>query len=96
MRFFRALRLILTIKCEKSAMLTSESFDRRLTFSERFAVGFHQAYCRKSRRLAAQLSMLEVKCCEMRGQISNRPDCELAPETAERIRASIRERTGEK
>ena len=77
-------------------MLTSESFDRTLTFGERFAVRFHQGYCRKSRRLASQLVLLETRCREMGGLVLEPPDHELAPEAAKRIRASLQDSMGRK
>ena len=96
MPFFQAIWLILTIKCEQSAMLTSASFDRKLTFGERFAVRFHQGYCRKSRRLAEQLVLLETKFREMGNSILEPSDHELAPEAAKRIRTSLQDKMGQK
>ena len=89
--FLRGIKLILFLNCEQSAMLTSESFDRSLSFFERFAVRAHHFICRRSRRLAAQLGMLEAKCVEMRDKLAESGlTIELSPEIVQRIRAEIR------
>ncbi len=54
-----AIQLVLTLNCEQSARLVSESFDRRLSPAERMAVFCHHRICRSSRQLAAQLRQLE-------------------------------------
>ena len=56
--FFRGIKLILTLDCEGSARLTSESFDRSLSIYERLAIRAHNSMCKKSRKLARQLRLL--------------------------------------
>jgi hypothetical protein len=50
--------MILTLNCEDSARLTSESMDRKLNWAERAAVSGHRLVCSKSRRLNRQLLQL--------------------------------------
>lgn len=57
--FWKAFVLILTLNCEQSARLVSESFDRRLGWAERMAVFCHHRICRSSRELAKQLKIIQ-------------------------------------
>lgn len=47
--------MILTLNCEESARLTSESMDRPLNWAEKVAVSCHRLICARSRRLNRQL-----------------------------------------
>lgn len=58
-RFIQKIYLILTLDCEQSARLTSDSFDRELDWSERIANRLHRLICGKSRRLHHQLVALQ-------------------------------------
>ena len=51
--------LVLTLDCEASARLTSDSFDRPLDWSEAVANRLHRLICRKSRMLHRQLVNVE-------------------------------------
>ena len=55
MNLLHQIWMILTLNCEDSARLTSESMDRPLNWAERFAVSGHRLVCSKSRRLNRQL-----------------------------------------
>ena len=68
--------MILTLDCQGSAELTSESFDRKLHWSEFLAVKLHCLICAKSRKLNKQLRILDR-------QLNNSLD-----ETAQTIRLS--------
>jgi hypothetical protein len=57
-RFFRALELILTLKCDHAERLMSEELDRGLSFPERWAVRFHTHLCRSCKRFRSQLRLL--------------------------------------
>ena len=57
-QFFQQLWLILSLDCEQSAHLTSESFDRPLTRAESVALTIHRLICAKSRRLNQQMIQL--------------------------------------
>ncbi len=58
MGLFQAIKLILTLKCEQSARLVSDSLDRELGLAERWAVRGHHLGCRSCRRLRQQLLAL--------------------------------------
>lgn len=53
-----SLRLILTLDCEQSSRIVSESLDRHLTLSERWAVRFHYIGCWSCRRFRKQVEFL--------------------------------------
>ena len=55
MKLLHQIWMILTLNCEDSARLTSESMDRPLNWAERAAVSGHRLVCSKSRRLNRQL-----------------------------------------
>lgn len=52
---------ILTIDCQGSAELVSQSFDRKLHWSENLAVWVHCRLCSKSRKLNTQLKAMNQK-----------------------------------
>ena len=53
--------MILTLDCQGSAELTSESFDRELHWSEHLAIKLHCMICSKSRNLNRQLRVMDQK-----------------------------------
>ena len=55
MKLLHQIWMILTLNCEDSARLTSESMDRPLNWAEKSAVSGHRLVCSKSRRLNKQL-----------------------------------------
>ena len=55
MNLLHQIWMILTLNCEDSARLTSESMDRPLNWAERSAVSGHRLVCSKSRSLNRQL-----------------------------------------
>lgn len=84
--------LILTLDCEQSARLTSESLDRRLYFAERWAVRAHNAFCRKSRNLARQLKLLDQAFRGSPDQIQmDNLEVKLSPEAKIRIADQLRD-----
>ena len=88
-RIFKNIWLILSLDCEQSAWLTSESFDRTLTVSERWAVRLHNAYCKKSRSLARQLQLLDQA-------LRNSPDHIPFEEISPRLTPQAKRRIAEK
>jgi hypothetical protein len=54
----REIKRILTLRCEESSFLTSESLDRELGRGEAVALAIHRLICRSCRRLKAQLLLL--------------------------------------
>ena len=53
--------MILTLDCEGSAQLSSDSLDRNLNWYERVAVSLHCMICKKSRILDRQIVELGKK-----------------------------------
>ena len=81
-QLFSDVYLILTLDCEGSARLASDSLDRRLRWSENAAAKIHRLICGKSRKLDRQL-------VEMNGALEENLDAELSPEARARIRQAI-------
>ena len=89
--FFRGLYLILTLDCEQSARMTSESFERRLSCFERCAVRLHNAFCRRSRRLERQLRLFHQAVRRQHLELDvNEVAGHLSPESRARIRDRLR------
>ena len=88
-KFFAAAKLILTLKCEHSSHLISNSFDRKLSAVERWAVRLHHIGCWSCRRCEKQIRVL-------RSALKFHPektaeDERLSNEALNRIRNAIRE-----
>lgn len=58
--FLAAMKLILTLKCEQSTQLVSDSYDRELSWVERWAVRLHYIACWSCRRFGKQLRQLRT------------------------------------
>jgi len=87
-RFLHAAKLILTLKCEESSRIVSESMDRELTAVERWAVRMHVIGCWSCRRFGQQIRQL-------REAMKRHPDrtaseARLSPEAMKRIEEAIR------
>lgn len=57
-KFLSAAKLILTLRCEQSTRLVSDSLDRELSFAERWAVRLHYVGCWSCRRFGKQMRQL--------------------------------------
>ena len=57
-RFYSSLKRILTLNCEESTRIVSDSLDRQLSFTERWAVRLHCISCWSCRRFGRQLRAL--------------------------------------
>jgi len=88
----KAVRLILTLKCEQSTRLVSESRDRDLPFAERWAVRLHAVGCRSCRRYARQLRVIGVALKRYAGEFDGpaHAGAALSDEARERINRAIR------
>ena len=62
-----AIKLLLTLTCEESTRLVSESLDRGLRPVERWAVQLHAVSCRSCRRYRKQLSFLRNAIARLSG-----------------------------
>ena len=83
--FGSAVVLILTLKCEHSTRIVSESFDRDLSFAECWAVRLHYIGCWSCRRFGKQMK-------QMRDAVRKRmphADATLSPEALKRIEDAI-------
>ena len=92
MRLFRALKLILTLKCEQSSHLASDAIDRQLDPAERWAVLLHTIGCRSCRRLRKQLRKL-CDAAQRRGEVdlaAEPGDSGLSPVARKRIALAMR------
>ena len=58
MALFESIRRILTLSCEESTRLVSESLDRELPRSDRLAVKLHALCCRSCRGFRRQMLFL--------------------------------------
>ena len=58
MGVWRAIVMLLTLKCDHATHLVSDSYERKLTRVERWALRLHQISCRYCRRLAKQLDLV--------------------------------------
>ena len=58
MSVWRAIVMLLTLKCDEATRLTSDSFERKLTSVERWALRLHHVSCRYCRRLYRQLKLI--------------------------------------
>lgn len=79
-------KLILTLSCEESARLVSESFDRDMPRGERVAVRLHALCCRSCRRYRKQLVFLSQAVRRMADAVTApSARASLSPEVRERI-----------
>ena len=91
-RIFKGFRLILTLDCEHSARITSESFERKLFWYERCAVRLHNAFCLRSRRLEKQIKLLHQFVIRNRDRLDlDDLEIHLPPESRARIRQRLSE-----
>ena len=87
MSVFRAVKLLLTLRCEQSQRLMAESKQRKLTHVERWAVRLHHLSCSYCRALFRQLKAVDELA---RGR--NKTSDSLSAEARGRIAAEISRR----
>ena len=81
-----AVRLLLTLECEQSSHLVSESLDRDLTPVERWAVRLHRVGCWSCRRFGKQIRLIRETAKRSGTSVEN---SKLSPEAHQRIRNAI-------
>lgn len=86
-KLFSAVKLMLTLKCEQSTHLVSDSLDRELSFAERWAVRLHYIGCWSCRRFGKQIQQLR-KSLQLYAKRSEE-DATLSAEAVRRIRDAI-------
>ena len=89
MKLLHQIWMILTLNCEDSARLTSESMDRPLNWAERSAVSAHRMVCSKSRRLNRQLLEMNKTFTQANAFETDGPLQGLSTDAKSRIRSAI-------
>ena len=93
MKLLYQIWMILTLNCEDSARLTSDSMDRSLNWAERSAVSAHRMICSKSRRLNCQMMDMNKALKQANAfEKSDGPIEGLSTDAKSRIRAAIAEK----
>lgn len=89
---FATIKKILTLKCEESTRLVSESLDQELPWGERWAVRLHAVSCRACRRYRRQLLFLREAARRRANEMVDALDSAgptLSPEARDRIRRAL-------
>ncbi|QDV56304.1 zf-HC2 domain-containing protein [Rosistilla oblonga] len=89
--FWSQLLRVLTLQCDDASRLMSDSLDRRLTLSERLAVGGHLLACRACCKLKKQFQLIGAACHGKARPTAANPPAGLPPEAAQRIQQTLRE-----
>ncbi|QDU59051.1 zf-HC2 domain-containing protein [Aeoliella mucimassa] len=87
------LNLILNCHCKKATELASESLDRQLTASERWALRMHTLVCKSCRRAVRQLQALHRLAGQMPDAVKQafgHDASELSPERKAEIAEAMR------
>ena len=90
-RLIKNIWFILTLDCEQSAALTSESFDRKLHWSESTAIYLHCLICKKSRRLNRQMIALDRRLQDVSPEPEIAQHYHLGDNAKQRIRQAIKD-----
>jgi len=61
---WRAIKLLLTLKCEESTRLVSRALDESLPSVERWAVRLHAVSCRSCRHFRQQVELIQREVAE--------------------------------
>lgn len=85
MRLLRAIKLLLTLRCEESTRLMSDAKHRDLTGVERWAVRLHQVSCSYCRKVAEQLRLVDEAARKRAATVSALPT-----DARSRISAALR------
>ena len=89
MKFFSAIKLILTLHCEESTRLISDGLERDLSFVERTAVRAHFISCRSCRKFRKQLELVREEARRLgEGSVTG---AKLSHEARQRIKRAINE-----
>jgi hypothetical protein len=86
---------ILTLSCEESAQLMSESLDQKLPWSKRMAFRLHAIGCRSCRRFFRQIRLLRSAAETFQGVPVDAPESpaqktsSLSPEARQRIEQAL-------
>lgn len=89
MTWFKTVWLILTLRCNRSTQLASESLDRDLTRAERVAMRLHELICLHCRRFHEQIVALGEAARRRQNQATSVPGEILSSEARMRIADSL-------
>ena len=92
MSTFSAINLILTLKCEESTRLISQSLDADLSRCEWLAIRMHALSCRSCRRFKKQILMLRDVLSQYRiskALFSGMKNITMPTEAKERIQKAL-------
>lgn len=81
-----AIRLLLTLRCEQSTRIVSESLDRELSAVERWSVRLHYISCWSCRRFGKQIRQMRDVMTQHPGKLR---ELELSAEAMKRIEQAI-------
>ena len=87
-RMLSAIRLILTLRCEQSTQIVSDSLDRDLSAVERWAVRLHYISCWSCRRFGRKLYQLRSTLHE---HPSGTDTAELSTDAVRKIQDAIQQ-----
>ena len=85
--FWRSIWYVLTLTCDESSRLLSDSLDRDLTRGERVALRLHDATCKSCKRFIRQLEFMRRAAPKA---VAEGGDRALSPDAREHIRESLR------
>ncbi|MDD5275527.1 MAG: zf-HC2 domain-containing protein [Methylovulum sp.] len=60
--------------CREITALVSQGMDKKLSFGERLAIGFHVMMCSHCRNFQSQSQFMRKAARRYTGQLQNRPD----------------------
>ena len=94
-RLFRAIWLVLTLRCEEADRLRSVRAMRDLTRSERLAERVHAGLCKSCRHARKQLDALDHALQDLR-ETSDAEPVPMPAETRERLERALRKRSDDR
>jgi hypothetical protein len=92
MTLLKRLKQILTLTCEESTRLASESLERRLTRGERVAVRAHVMLCRSCRLFQRQIALIREAI--RRGEATSDLSGSLSLDQRHRLRQALADADG--
>ena len=88
---FKTILWIVSLRCEEADRLMSDSLDRRLSWSQRTALGGHVIVCRSCRRARQKLRALRRAMRESLANVdSTAGSATLSPEARDRMQAALK------
>lgn len=95
MSILKAIWQILTIRCDRSSHLASESLDRELTRAERWAMKLHEFVCKSCRRCHRQLIQLREAAQRRKQSAAEAEPASLSAAQRARMIESLRRARGD-